>query len=151
MKSKLFICLLTLIPCLFLSAKDLSDELTLPANITPLSKEELVSDVPNYFRFDIPWGPMAGKRLWLRIDDSTWVERYPDGREAVFKVLGHTKINDTQGTLVVNITEVPNETTVKGQHQRFIPDKGSKWMHQLVRNISKDKTWVDLGPMVEVE
>ncbi len=125
-----------------------------PERILPLTKEQLISKVPQFYSFEYRAKPQPGKRYWLRVDDSTWIERYPDGLESTFKVLGHTTINDVEGTLVVKVAGSPQNTrTVNdGGLQAFIPDKGSATMHHLYRNIDRgDTEWNDLGPMLNVE
>ena len=122
--------------------------------VVPLTKEQLVSVVPHFYIFDYEGEPQPGKRYWLRVNDSTWVERYPDGLQSTFKVLGHAKINDTEGTVVVKVSGSPRKTgTVNGGGlQAFIPDKGSTVMHHWYRNIDRgDTEWNDLGPMYNIE
>jgi hypothetical protein len=43
-----------------------------------VTKEHPTQMVPHFFCFDYPAGDEPGKRIWLRIDDKTWVERYPN-------------------------------------------------------------------------
>src|SRR5437868_4770645 len=61
----------------------------LPEGVTPLTKEQLQEKVPNFYVFEYNAEPQPGKRLWLRVSDETWIERYPDGTEAKFNVVGH--------------------------------------------------------------
>jgi len=120
----------------------------------PLTKAQLVSKVPQYYSFDYDADPQPGKRYWLRVDNSTWIERYPDGFQSTFKVLGHARVNDTEGTIVVKVAGSPRRTGTdnKGGLQAFIPDKGSDVMHHWYRNIDRgDTEWNDLGPMLNVE
>src|SRR5207249_4135936 len=58
-----------------------------PERILPLTKQQLVSKVPQFYAFDYDADPQPGKRYWVRVDDSTWIERYPDGFQSIFKVL----------------------------------------------------------------
>ena len=125
-----------------------------PERILPLTKKQLVSKVPQFYSFDYDADPQPGKRYWLRVDDSTWIERYPDGLQSTFKVLGHATVNDTEGTIVVKVSGSPRRTGTdnKGGLQAFIPDKGSAVMHHWYRNLGRgDIEWNDLGPMLNVE
>src|SRR4051812_39419765 len=72
-------------------------------HLVPLTKQQLASKVPQFYSFDYDADPQPGKRYWLRVDDSTWIERYPDGFQSTFKVLGHATVNDTEGTIVVKV------------------------------------------------
>lgn len=126
----------------------------LPERITPLTKEQLLTKVPHFYCFD--YGPKSNseKRYWIRLNDSTWIERYPDGMESKFKVLGHTTIKDTEGTIVLKISgnEEKSGATNDGGLQAFIPDKGSKLMHHWYRNSARgDEDWNDLAEMNSVE
>ncbi|MGV3532726.1 MAG: hypothetical protein ACO1QR_10185, partial [Chthoniobacteraceae bacterium] len=70
--------------------------------------------------------------------------------ESTFKVLGHAKVEGTEGTMVVKISgdEEATDTTNDGGLQAFIPDKGSETMLHFYRNSSRgDAGWSNLGPM----
>lgn len=126
----------------------------LPENITVLTAEQFESKVPQSYYFDYPFQPQPGTRLWKRISASTWHEVYPDGHTSVFKVLGHTKVAEMEGTLVVKISgdAEKTDTTNDGGLQAFIPDKGSKTMHHWYRNTARgDTAWNDLGEMKEIK
>jgi hypothetical protein len=95
-----------------------------------------------------------GKRVWKRVDGDTWHEVYPDGFVSIFKVLGHAKVDDTEGTIVAKVagdygrTGTPND----GSLQAFIPDKGNARMHHWFRETSRgDLVWHDLAEMKEVQ
>lgn len=125
----------------------------LPETITPISTEHLNTKVPHSYYFDYDFEPQPGKRLWRRMDRETWHEVYPDGLTSVFKVLGHARVADTEGTIVVKWagnmekTQTPND----GGLQAFIPDLGSATMHHWYRNTARgDKTWNDLAPMKDI-
>ena len=122
--------------------------------ITPLTKDQLATKVPHFYCFEYKGEPQPGKRYWLRINNTTWIERYPDGIESTFNVLGHTTVRNIGGTLVVKTTGDPKKTGANntGGLQAFIPDKGSEVMHHLYRNIGRgDDDWNDLGKMLSVE
>ena len=126
----------------------------LQEQITPLTKEQLNTSVPNFYCFEYGANPQPGKRYWLRVSNTTWIERYPDGFESTFKVLGHSTVKDTAGTIVVKASGDKGKTGANnaGGLQAFIPDKGSELMHHWYRNTGRgDKDWNDLGPMLSVE
>ena len=126
----------------------------LSREITPLTKEQLTTKVPHFYCFMYRANPQPGKRYWLRVSNTRWIERYPNGIESTFKVLGHTTIKDTEGTLVVKVSgdEAQTETANDGGLQAFIPDKGSSRMHHWYRNSARgDSDWNDLGQMRSVE
>jgi hypothetical protein len=99
----------------------------LPEGVSEVTKEHLLKKVPNFFCFDYEGEPQPGKRLWLRVDDKHWVERYPDGLESKFKILGRMKIMGESGTVVVKIEGDPMRTNTPndGTFYVFIPDKGN--------------------------
>lgn len=126
----------------------------LPEKITPISPEHLATKVPLSYYFEYVGYPQPGKRLWQRINADTWHEVYPDGFVSEFKVLGHTKVADTQGTIVVKVFGAfdQTDTTNDGGLQAFIPDKGSQLMHHWYRNTSRgDTKWNDLAEMKDVK
>lgn len=123
-------------------------------DVTALTREQLNTRVPNFYCFEYHAEPQPGKRFWLRISDTTWIERYPDGLESRFRVLGHTMVKEMWGTLVVKVDGDERQTGAKnlGGLQAFIPDKGNKVMHHWYRNLSRgDQDWSDLGSMLNVE
>lgn len=95
--------------------------------LTEVTKEHFLNKMPNFFVFDYEGQPQPGKRLWLRIDDKHWVERYPDGLESKYKILGRMKIMNESGTVVVKIEGDPARTATPndGTFFVFIPDKGN--------------------------
>jgi hypothetical protein len=126
----------------------------LPETITPLTETQLATNVPQSYYFDYRGSPQPGKRIWTRIDTNTWYEVYPDGFTSIFKVLGHTTVMDTEGTIVVKVSGDfdKTSTTTDGGFQAFIPDKGSKLMHFWYRNNSRgDANWNDLAEMKDVK
>src|SRR4030088_3463912 len=75
----------------------------LPEGVTPLTKEQLLEKVPNFYVFEYKHEPLPGKRLWLRVSDQAWIERYPDGTDATFNVVGHATVEGQEGTIVVKV------------------------------------------------
>ncbi len=93
----------------------------LPETITPLTETQLAAKVPQSYYFDHLGQPQPGKRIWKRIDANTWHEVYPDGFTSIFKVLGHTTVKDTEGTIVVKVSGDfdKTNTTSDGGFQAF--------------------------------
>jgi hypothetical protein len=121
-----------------------------PEGISSITKEHLNSKVPNFFYFDYLFDPQPGKRLWLRVDDEHFVERYPDGTESRFKVLGHAQARGMGGTVVVKIAGDPEKTGTdnEGGFQVFIPDKGNDEMAILMRDVNRgqpEPEWLDMS------
>lgn len=126
----------------------------LPETITPISSAHLDTKVPHSYYFDYDAQPQPGKRIWQRIDSCTWHEVYPNGHITVFKVLGHTRVSYTEGTIVVKRSGDPKKTatTNDGGLQAFIPDLGSAIMHHWYRNTARgDTSWNDLAPMKDIK
>ena len=117
-----------------------------PEGVSEVTKEHLLIKVPNFFCFDYPYEPLPGKRLWLRVDDAHWIERYPDGTESKFKTLGRTTARGEGGIVVAKIEGDPERTGTgnSGQFQVFIPDKGNKEMAILFR-FGDDQEWKDMS------
>jgi hypothetical protein len=127
---------------------------TLQDQVKPLTKELLNTKVPNFYCFEYHAQPQPGKRYWLRISSTKWVERYPDGTETIFRVLGHGTVKDTLGTIVYQVNGDSSKTQTEGAGGllAFIPDKGSSTMHHWYRNNDRgDTDWHDLGKMLSVE
>jgi hypothetical protein len=99
----------------------------LPEGVSRITKEHLLTKVPNFFCFEYDLEPQPGKRLWLRIDDKHWVERYPDGLESKFKIIGRMKVKNESGTVVAKIAGDPARTNTPndGSFYVFIPDKSN--------------------------
>ncbi len=126
----------------------------LPEAITPLTQEHLNKSVPNFYCVDYRSQPQPGKRYWLRVSSTKWIERYPDGFESEFKALGHATVKNFPGTILVKIKGDPGKTGADndGGLQAFIPDEGSNEMHHWYRNTGRgDTDWHDLGPMLSIE
>ncbi len=120
----------------------------LPEGPTKITSQHLVSKVPNFFTFDYPFQPKPGKRLWLRVDDMQWVERFPDGSQTLFKILGHTKVREMEGTVVMRIEGEPEKPVAAngGGFQVFIPDKGNDEMAILFKDAVQGRAeWLDMS------
>jgi hypothetical protein len=120
-----------------------------PDGVSEITKGHLIAKVPSFFYFDYDFEPMPGKRLWLRVDDKQFIERYPDGTESRFKILGHAKAYDMPGTVVVKIDGDPEKTQTQndGSFQVFIPDKGNEVMALLFRNAGGE--WSEKGMIMQ--
>ena len=121
---------------------------------SPLTKEQLNTKVPHFYCFNYEGEPQPGKRYWLRVSDTKWIERYPDGLESKFKVVGHAVVRDMPGTIVVKVSgnEAATGADNAGGMEAFIPDKGSPIMRHCYRNLGRgDEKWQDLAAMLSVE
>ena len=110
--------------------------------------------MPSFFYFDYDFEPTPGKRLWLRVDSKHWIERYPDGMETRFRVLGRAKADDKLGTIVVRLTADPDdqEKEKDDKFQIFIPDKSDDPTSLLFRTVEDEpKEWASLGELKKVE
>lgn len=119
----------------------------LPDGMTEVTKDHLLTKVPNFFYFEYPFEPQPGKWLWLRITNKHWVERYPDGLESLYKVVGRTSIRKQEGTVVVKVEGDPEKTSTdnEGGFQVFIPDKGTD-LAILFRRVGEgDSEWRDMA------
>jgi hypothetical protein len=99
----------------------------LPDGVSEITKEQLLTKIPSFFCFEYDAGPLPDKRLWMRVDDQHWIERYPDGSDSKYKIVGRMKVMAESGTVVVKTdgdlrrTGTPND----GTFHVFIPDKGN--------------------------
>lgn len=134
-----------------LDARDLSIlRQRLPETITPLTADQIANNLPRSYDF----GSGQNQRIWQRIDADTWHEVYPDGFFSVFKVLGHSTVRGTEGTIVVKVAGDFSRTGTfnDGSLQAFIPDKGSADMRHWYRNAGRgDTEWHLSGPMHNIE
>jgi hypothetical protein len=114
-----------------------------------LTRRELTTVVPHFFTVAYP-----KKNLWLRVDDHHWVERYPDGTESRYELLGRTKARGRPGVVIAKVAGDPKKTgnDNDGSFQVFIPDKGTVEADVLFRHIGRaDNDWYTLGVMRGVE
>ena len=124
-----------------------ADEPKKPAEVvTPVTKEQFATKVPNFFCYDYPFESLPGRRLWMRVDDQHFVERYPDGTDSRFKIVGHVKARGMEGTIVAKIagdqatTGTPNDESF----QVFIPDKDGEELAILFRD-NPQAEWRDMS------
>jgi hypothetical protein len=119
--------------------------------LADVTKKDLASKVPNFFCFGSE-DDAGSKRLWLRVDGKHFVERYPSGAESKFKILGRTKVDGVQGTVLAKVggDEQEAQTPNDGSFQAFIPDLGSAKMEFRFRT-SSDGDWMPLTEMKKVE
>jgi hypothetical protein len=116
--------------------------------LRPVTKQELLTVVPNCFA--VSYGPS----VWLRVDDQHWIERYKDGTESKYKVMGRTNARGGPGTVVAKIAGDPKKTgnDNDGRFQVFIPDKGATAVDVLFRHLGQeDSSWYSLSPMKSAE
>jgi hypothetical protein len=119
--------------------------------LAEVTKKDLTSKIPNFFYFEME-GDQDSKRLWLRIDNKHFIERYPSGAESKFKVRGRTKVDGIQGTVLAKIAGDEQEagTPNDGSFQVFVPDRGSAKMEFRFR-AGPDGDWNALAEMKKVE
>jgi hypothetical protein len=116
--------------------------------LPPVTKQELLTVVPNCFT--VSYWPS----VWLRIDDEHWLERYKDGTESKYKIVGRTKARGWPGTVVAKIGGDPKKTGNgnDGRFQVFIPDKRDTAVDVLFRHLGQDDNyWYSLSPMRSAE
>ena len=121
-----------------------------PDAISPGTAGQLTTAAPRSYEF----GTGPGRRVWQRTEADTWLEVYPDGLTSTFKVLGRTRVGESDGTVVAKVAgdEGRTATANDGSLQAFIPDKGSQRMHHWFRNTSRgDTEWHDLAAMNKVQ
>lgn len=129
------------------------DDKKLPPGVTEVKKDDLLDRVPNFFYFDYRGEENPGKRYWLRVDGKTFLERYPDGMETRFRILGRTKAGTTTGTIVIRLDAEGKDVRVNdGTFEVFIPDRGSENMNIRWRlNADNKAEWNDVGEIKKVE
>jgi hypothetical protein len=71
-------------------------------------------------------GGATAKRTWQRVVHDRWIEKYPNGAEAIFQVKRRTISAGCSGTVVANED--------KPSFNVFIPDKGCPGMPFKIRN-----------------
>jgi hypothetical protein len=110
-----------------------------------------LSDIVRGFWFYYPHLPSPGKRFWLQVDRDTWIERYANGRETRFRLIGRLTVNGRKGSLLATIHGDPAVTKVKddASFQVFVPDKADRETDALFRNLINGKwqSWGILGRM----
>lgn len=93
---------------------------------------------PIHFWFDYAGTPFPGKRYWTAVGQ-TWIEQYESGTYSRFKVVKHTNIEGTSGTIAGDPEQ--SETESDGKFQVFIPDIGSEWMKFRFRHKMEAGVW----------
>jgi hypothetical protein len=78
-----------------------------------------------HFWFDYNYEPYPGKRVWMKVDKTIWVEFYPNGLQSRYKVKHRDAIEGQAGTVVSKFAGDPSETKTlnEGSFEAFIPDK----------------------------
>ena len=91
---------------------------------------------PHHFWY-LTSGEVSERREWLRVDRSTWEERYPSGAVNRFRIVGRLR---DEGRVGVLVRRVPD-----GAVDVLIPDLGSDaWLSQ---RVAPDGDWHDLAPI----
>jgi tetratricopeptide (TPR) repeat protein len=107
------------------------------------SKAIQPSGSPTYFCFDYQFEPEPGKRIWIRVDEKAWIERYPSGKESRFTILKHSTVEQITGTIVEQIKE--------RDFHVFIPDKTDGRMDLKFKAPWTEGNWRFIGEMKNVE
>jgi hypothetical protein len=134
--------------CAAASAQEASKASPPGEKLRPVTKQELITVVPNCFA--VRYFPS----VWLRVDDQHWLERYKDGTESKYKIMGRTKARGWPGTVVAKIAGDPKKTgnDNDGRYQVFIPDKGDTTVGVLFRHLGRDDNyWYFLDAMQSAE
>jgi hypothetical protein len=97
--------------------------------------------VPRAFFWDYTFPPEPGKRIWTRSNESTFIERYPSGKESKFRILGPANVANVDGILL----QLENTGM-----QAFIPYKGTPRMELKLR-AKESEAWRYLGLMQSVQ
>lgn len=112
----------------------------------PTTKIHLLEKIPKSFSFELDQrisDPEPGKRVWTRVDDNIFVERFPSGKDGRLRILGRTTVAGIDGTIV--------EKVGFEKLQVFIPDRQSEKMEIKFRFVEKPDVWTQLGTMENVE
>ncbi len=116
--------------------------------VTWITKAHLAARVPNFFSYDDPFAARPGKRIWMRVDDRHFIERYPDGTERRFLIFGHAIVRGMTGTVVIKLADDRGKEEAEDDEafQVFIPDKGNPEMRMMINQASgAQPAWFDLG------
>ncbi|MBM4270595.1 MAG: hypothetical protein FJ139_00310, partial [Deltaproteobacteria bacterium] len=104
---------------------------------TPISPSGVKGASPNKFYSAYENNPKL-KREWMKLDDSRWIESYPDGTVVAYKVIGSNTVDEQSGVVV---RRLPDEKL-----DVFIPDMGNKNMWTSSRKLP-DGEWKYVSAM----
>ena len=118
-----------------------------PERLPEVTKKELATVVPHCF------AERYTHCVWLRVDGEHWVERFRDGSESKYKILGRMRVRGLQGIAVAKIAGDPVKTgnSNDGTFQVFIPDKVETAEMYFRHTDGKDRNWNYLTRMWSVE
>jgi hypothetical protein len=92
--------------------------------------------LPHHF-WVLLMGEVAERRTWLRVDPSTWEERYPSGAVMRYRVVGRLSEAGRSGVVARRLPD--------GDVEVFVPELGSiAWP---AMRVTPDGDWHELGPM----
>jgi hypothetical protein len=94
-----------------------------------------------YFIYNYGDGRERGRHDWRRIDQNTWIEKFPNGDENYIKVIGPTTVGGQDGTLLQLARDKAMEY--------FIPNLGSQPMLLKIR--TDGVSWQVLGEMQDIK
>ena len=120
----------------------------LPEGVTEVTKEDLLQRIPNFFSYDYMFEPEPGKRYWLRVSTTRFLERYPSGLETQFEIVGRTTAEGLEGTVTARLLEGGK----RDAFELFIADRTLEARRLFYRTpeINEGK-WVYLGDIKNVD
>jgi len=108
-----------------------------------------------HFWFDYNSQPHPGKRVWVRLNETTWVVLYPNGVQARYRTKGREEVRGLRGTVVEKFEGDPNETGTPndGSFQIFIPDRDNQQLLLSFRHFQNGawQPWQPLAPVIPIE
>ena len=124
--------------------------------------------VPNFFSCEYSDQREPGKRIWIRVDDTTFVERYPSNHENRFRIFRSDKANDVDGIVLqisdssrqafIPYREIRNDAARSGNGQSkgsALTDANSTASHaeqpKLLMRADEQSPWQIMGAMNHVE
>ena len=124
--------------------------------------------VPNFFSCNYSDQREPGKRIWIRVDDKTFVERYAGNHENRFRILRSDKANDVDGIVLqisdsslqafIPYQEIRNDVARSGNgssHDSALTDANSTASRQeqpkLLTRADEKSPWQSRGAMNHVE
>jgi hypothetical protein len=133
-------------------------------------KSPSLKRVPNFFSWNYTFEPEPGKRIWIRVDDATFIERYPSGYENRFRILRPETVDGIDG-IVLQISDSSMQAFVPYKpadganiknlepSQRDVPKSGPEDSHvakpaelpHLLMRAEDTSPWQFMGEMNHIE
>lgn len=105
--------------------------------IQEVTKQDLLERVPNFFHFHYQHPPQPGLRVWVRLDDDTFEERYSEAGNQKFQIVGRDRVEGVIGTIVLRESDK--------EMQVFVPDKTERRKQVWFRLTNDEGPWTLLG------